>query len=266
MDPEAAENICLRRWRRRVNGVGAGKSIVNGDCPESSGSDPRKGQNGADEEDSWQLARTVKGLWGRLFKKDKRLKEAEGGSGLIFKPSINSYPGRKKQLKSSRSMPTCEPSSVHEDVGALHGAFLSNALSVEDAAKVPLPVQSAQEECRIEVEPSSSIIERVSSPVSMTASRIDRSLSFSSHRSSMRTLSPDWFSAPTDPCMSLDSTTIESSLGSEPCADSHSELINSIEHFRFTALVNSSIIENVHDVRAVIDMISGNLLNVAPDL
>jgi hypothetical protein len=55
-------------------------------------------------------------------------------------------------------------------------------------------------------------------------------------------------------------------LGSELCADSHRELINSIEHFQFTALLNSSIIENVHDVRAVVDMISGNLIIVALDL
>ena len=63
IDPEAAENSGLRRWRRRANTVAGGKYIACGKTLKGSDADMalRKGRDGHNVKESW-AERAAKGL------------------------------------------------------------------------------------------------------------------------------------------------------------------------------------------------------------
>ncbi|RII24903.1 hypothetical protein CUC08_Gglean000255 [Alternaria sp. MG1] len=259
-DPEGAEIVGTRRFRGRINTVAA-----------------------------------ARGLWSHVFKSAKRTSEA-GPSVSRVVPSVNSALGVTAQMMDPVTVPTCDINALAEDwnVGLFPGSFpsdetlqdlvvsSSDQASADDAAMVPLPLQFAEEMQQLErkspprtvTDPSpyseSDLSCETASPPGNTAvSTIHRSLSLFPRTSSSRAHSPDWIPAPDNPRRSLDTLAIKSRPGSEVTSKPHSDidlLVNSIERFRFTTLVKSTIIDNVQDTRDTVYMTSANLLNIGWDM
>jgi len=239
MDPEAAENSGLRRWRRRANTVAGGKFTPCGKTWKGSDADMalRKGQDGQDVKISW-ARRAVKGLWGRIHKIDGRSKDAEAAeTALRRRGSIDPSTGMETQLLISAPVAS------------------------------PIPTQYTQEEQRPDTESSSSIADTVSPSTTITATHFGSPLTRFPHHTHARSPTPGWIPASTSPRISELSTAIESPSGSDSSVDPYHELINSIERFQFALLVDSSMIENIcGDVRDVLELASNNLLTVGCDL
>jgi hypothetical protein len=194
------------------------------------------------------------------------------------------------------TVPTCDINALAEDwnVGLFPGSFpsdetlqdlvvsSSDQASADDAAMVPLPLQFAEEMQELERKlsprtvtdsspyPESDLSCETASPPGNTAvSTIHRSLSLFPRTSSSRAHSPDWIPTPDNPRRSLDTLAIKSRPGSEVTFKPHSDidlLVNSVERFRSTTLVKSTIIDNVQDTRDTVYMTSANLLNIGWDM
>ncbi|KAI4605281.1 hypothetical protein J4E83_010706 [Alternaria metachromatica] len=239
MDPEAAENSGLRRWRRRANTVAGGKFVSSGKAWKGSDADmaSRKGQDGHDVRDSW-VKRAVKGLWGRVHKNDGRSKDAEAtGNALRLESDNNLSTGVRPQLLISAPMAS------------------------------PIPAQYTQEQHRLETQPSSPIADPVSPSTTITTTHFGSPLTrFPRHTHALSPTS-DWIPASTSPRISEVSTAVEWPSSSDRFVDPYNELINGIERFQFALLVDSSTINNIcGDVRDVLEITSNNLLTVGCDL
>jgi hypothetical protein len=234
-------------------------------------------------------------LWSRVFKSENRTNEA-GPSVLRVVPSVNSALGVTAQMMDPVTVHTCDINALAEnwDVGLFPGSFpsdetlqglvvsSSDQASADDAAIVPLPLQFAEEIQQLGRKSSPPIVTdsspyqesdlscETASPTGNTAvSTIHHSLSLFPRTSSTRAHSPDWIPAPDNPRRSLDTLAIGSRPGSEVTSKPHSDidlLVNSIERFRFTTLVKSTIIDNVQDTRDIVYMTSANLLNIGWDM
>ena len=237
----------------------------------------------------------ARGLWSHVFKSAKRTSEA-GPSVSRVVPSVNSALGVTAQMMDPVTVPTCDINALAEDwnVGLFPGSFPSDETlqdlvvsssgqaSADDAAMVPLPLQFAGEMQQLERRSSPRTVtdsspypesdlscETASPPGNTGVSTIHRSLSLFPRTSSSRAHSPDWIPAPDNPRRSLDTLAIKSRPGSEVTSKPHSDidlLVNSIERFRFTTLVKSTIIDNVQDTRDTVYMTSANLLNIGWDM
>lgn len=236
----------------------------------------------------------ARGLWSRVFKSEKGTSEA-GPSVSRVVPSVNSALGVTAQMTDHVPVPTCDIDGLAEDwnVGLFPGSFpsdetlqglvvsSSDQASTDDAAMVPLPLQFAEEIQQLGRKsspivtdsspyPESDLSCETAPPPGNTAvSTIHRSLSLFPRTSSTRAHSPDWIPAPDNPRRSLDALAIGSRPGSEVTSKPHSDidlLVNSIERFRFTTLVNSTIIDNMQDTRDIVYMTSANLLNIGWDM
>ncbi|KAG9185515.1 hypothetical protein G6011_08059 [Alternaria panax] len=258
--PNAAENITLRRFRGRINAVAA-----------------------------------AKGFWSRVFKNEKRSNDTDPSVSRIV-PSINSALGVQTQMMNPISAPAREVNAVVEDwdVGLLPSSFPSDEtlqssfagsfdmVAIEDATMLPLPLQSAEEVRQLEAESPSSIatdcstatgtdpfLELISYPDTTAITMVTRSLSLFPRTHPTRALSPDGISAPIETRRSLDALAVGSRSGSELAYQPHSEielLVNSIERFRFTTLVNTTVIDSVKNTRAKIIMTSSNLHSIGWDM
>ncbi|CAN9207194.1 unnamed protein product [Alternaria alternata] len=194
------------------------------------------------------------------------------------------------------AVPTCDINGLVEDwdVGLFPGSFpsdetlqglvvsSSDQASADDAAMVPLPLQFAEEIQQLGRKSSPPIVidsspypesdlscETASPPSNTVVSTIHHSLSLFPRTSSTRAHSPDWIPAPDNYRRSLDTLVIGSRPGSEVTSKPHSDidlLVNSIERFRFTTLVKSTIIDIVQDTRNTVYMTSANLLNIGWDM
>jgi hypothetical protein len=237
----------------------------------------------------------ARGLWSRVFKSEKRTNEA-GPSVSRVVPSVNSPLGVTAQMMDPVAVPTYDINGLAEDwdVGLFPGSFpsdetlqglvvsSSNQASADDAAIVPLPLQFAEEISQLGRKLSSPIVtdsspypesdlscETASPPGNTAVSTIHHSLSLFPRTSSTRAHSPDWIPAPDHSRQSLDTLAIRSRPGPEVISKPHSDidlLVNSIERFRFTTLVKSTIIDNVQDTRDTVYMTSANLLNIGWDM
>ncbi|KAI4695552.1 uncharacterized protein J4E84_002179 [Alternaria hordeiaustralica] len=239
MDPEAAENSGLRRWRRRANTVAGGKFVPCGKTWKGSDADmaSRKGQHGHDVKESW-AKRAAKGLWERVHNRDGRSKDVEmTGTALRLEPDNNLSTGVRTQLLISAPVAS------------------------------PIPAQYTQQQQRPETQSSSPIADTISSSTTVTTTHFGSPLTRVPHHTHARSATPDWIPASTSPRVSEGSTVIESPLGSDLSFDPYHELVNSIERFHFALLVNSSTIDDIcGDVRDVLEISSNNLLTVGCDL
>ncbi|KAI4926783.1 hypothetical protein J4E85_007078 [Alternaria conjuncta] len=239
MDPEAAENSGLRRWRRRANTVAGGKFLPCGKTWKGSDADmaSRKGQDGHDVKETW-VKRAAKGLWGRVHNRDGRSKDAEAtGSALRLESDNNLSTRVRAQLLISAPVAS------------------------------PIPAQYTQEEQRPETESFSPIAGMVSSPTTIITTHFGSPLTRVPHHTYTRSLTPDLIPASASPRISEVSTAIESHSGPDLSVDPYSELINSIERFQFALLVDSNTINNIcGDIRDVLEIASNNLLTVGCDL
>ena len=239
MDPEAAENSGLRRWRRRANTVAGGKFVPSGKTCKRSDADAasRKGQDGQGVKASW-AKRAAKGLWERVHNRDGRSKGADGtGTALMLESDNNLSTGVRTQLLISTPMTS------------------------------QIPAQYTQEGQRPETESFSPIANPVSPSTTITTTHFGSPLTRVPHHTHARSPTPDWIPASTSPRISEVSTAIESPSGSALSVDPYHELINSIERFYFALLVDSSTIDNIcGDVRDVLEIASNNLLTVGCDL
>ncbi|KAH8627180.1 hypothetical protein IG631_16948 [Alternaria alternata] len=237
----------------------------------------------------------ARGLWSRVFKSEKRTNKA-GPSVLRVIPSVNSPLGVTAQIMDPVAVATCNIDGLAEDwdVGLFPGSFpsgetlqglvfsSSDQASADDAALIPLPLQFAEEIQQLRRKSSPPIItdsspypesdlscETASPPGDTAVSTIHHSLSLFPRTSSTRAHSPDWIPAPDNPRRSLDTLAIGSRPGSEVTSKPHNDidlLVNSIERFRFTTLVKSTIIDNVQDTQDTVYMTSANLLNIGWDM
>jgi len=239
MDPEAAENSGLRRWRRRANTVAGGEFVPCGKTWKGSDADmaSRKGQDGHDVKESW-ARRAAKGLWGRLHKNDGRSKDAEAtGTALRLESDNNLFMGVRTQLLISAPVAS------------------------------PIPAQDTQKEHRHETESFSPIADTLSPSTTITTTHFGSPLTLFPHQTYARSPTPDWIPASTSPRVSEVSTAIELPSGSDLSVDPYHELIDSIERFHFAFFVDSSTIDNIcGDVRDVLEIASNNLLTVGCDL
>ncbi|RYO15394.1 hypothetical protein AA0111_g11717 [Alternaria arborescens] len=259
-DPDGIEIAGTRRFRGRLNAVAA-----------------------------------ARGLWSRVFKSEKRRNEA-GPSVSRVVPSVNSALSVRAQMMDLVAVPTREINGLAEDwdVGLFPGSFpsdetlqglfvsSSDQASTDDAAMVPLPLQFAEEILQLGRKssplivtdsspyPESDLSCEIASPLGNTAvSTIHHSLSLFPRTSSTRVHSPDWIPAPDHSRQSPDTLATRSRPDSEVTSKPHSDidlLVNSIERFRFTTLVKSTIIDNVQDTRDTVYMTSANLLNIGWDM
>ncbi|KAI4957354.1 hypothetical protein J4E86_005828 [Alternaria arbusti] len=263
MDPEAAENSGLRRWRRRANTVARGKFVSSGKAWKGSDADmaSRKGHDGQDVKESW-ARRAAKGLWGRLHKHDGRSKDVEAtGTALRLEPDNNHSTGMSTQLLISA------PVASHSDDVPESSIRDNNATAIKDSGNVPAPVQDAHVWQHLAIESSSSTADTVSSSTTITTTHFGSPLTRFPHHTHARSPTPDWIPASTSPRISDVSTAIESPWGSYLSVDPHHELINSIERFQSALLVDSSMIDNIcGDVRDILEIASNNLLTVGCDL
>ncbi|KAL1792969.1 hypothetical protein ACET3X_009476 [Alternaria dauci] len=234
----------------------------------------------------------AKGLWNRVFKSEKRTKAAGQSVSGIF-PSVDSALGVRTQVMNPISEPTREVDTVAEDWDSslCPGSFpsdetlrslvvsSSDVLSAEDAAMAPLPLQFAEEIRQLEEKPSSPIVldvrpcaesglspETTSCPVTANVNTIQHSLSLFP---SAPTNSDNWIPAPDDarrwPNAPATGSRPQSEVTFKPYTDIEL-LVNSIERFRFTTLVESAIIDDVKDMRTAVNMTSANLLNIGWDM
>ena len=239
MDPEAAENSGLRRWRRRANTVAGGKFVPSGKYWKASDDDmaSRKAQDGQDVKESW-AKRAAKGLWGRVHNRDGRSKDTEATrSALRLESDNNLSMGVRTQLLISAPVAS------------------------------PIPTQYTQEEQRPDTESSSSIADPVSPSMTITTTHFGSPLTLFPNHTHAQNPTPDWIPASTSPRISDVSTAIESPSGADLSIDPYHELINSIERFQFALLVDFSTIDNIcGDIRDVLEIASNNLLTVGCDL
>ncbi|KAI4679909.1 uncharacterized protein J4E88_005799 [Alternaria novae-zelandiae] len=239
MDPEAAENSGLRRWRRRANTVAGGKFVPSGKTCKRSDADAasRKGQDGQGVKASW-AKRAAKGLWERVHNRDGRSKRADGtGTALMLESDNNLSTGVRTQLLISTPMTS------------------------------QIPAQYTQEGQRPETESFSPIANPVSPSTTITTTHFGSPLTRVPHHTHARRPTPDWIPASTSPRISEVSTAIESPSGSALSVDPYNELIDSIERFQFALLVDSNTINNIcGDIRDVLEIASNNLLTVGWDL
>jgi len=239
MDPEAAENSGLRRWRRRANTVAGGRYIPSGRARKDSDADmaSRKGQDGQGVKASW-AKRAAKGLWERVHNRDGRSKGADGtGTALMLESDNN------------------------------RSTVMGTQLLISAPVASPTPAQYTQEERRPETESSSPIADPISPSTTITTTPFGSPLTRFPHHTYARSPTPDWIPASTSPGISEVSTAIESPSGSGSSVDPYNELINSIEQFQFALLVDSSMIDNIcGDIRDVLEIASNNLLTVGCDL
>ncbi|KAI4625404.1 hypothetical protein J4E80_002535 [Alternaria sp. BMP 0032] len=263
MNPEAAENSGLRRWRRRANTVAGGELVPCGKTWKGSDADmvSRKGQDGHDVKESL-VKRAAKGLWGRMHKSDSRAKDAEAiGTALRLESDNNLSTGVRTQLLISA------PVAFHSDNIPEGSIRDNNTAAIEHPGSVPVPVQYAHEQQHLTIESASSTVDTVSSSTTITTAHFGSPLTRFSHHTHARSPTPDWIPASTSPRISTVSTAIESPSGSDSPVDPYHELINSIERFHFALLVDSSTIDNIcGDVRDVLEISSNNLLTVGCDL
>ncbi|KAI4701979.1 hypothetical protein J4E81_002340 [Alternaria sp. BMP 2799] len=263
MDPEAAENSGLRRWRRRANTVAGGKHILCGKTWKGSDADmvSRKGRDGHDVKESW-AKRAARGLWERVHNRDGRSKDAEAtGTALRLEPDDNLSTRVRAQLLIST------PVAFHCD-GTPEGSNRDNkAAAIEDPGSLPVPVQYAHGQQHLAIESSSSTADTISPSTTITTTHFGSPLTRFPHHTHARSPTSDWISASTSSRVSEGSTVIESPLGSDLSFDPYHELVNSIERFHFALLVNSSTIDDIcGDVRDVLEISSNNLLTVGCDL
>lgn len=71
---------------------------------------------------------------------------------------------------------------------------------------------------------------------------------------------------PNDVRLSLDSTVVKGAHGSSISINHLEELVDSMENFRFTTMVTTTILNRMADLRTIVDMTSNNLLNAGWDL
>ncbi|KAI4712797.1 hypothetical protein J4E89_003066, partial [Alternaria sp. Ai002NY15] len=241
MDPEAAENSGLRRWRRRANTVAGGEFIPSGTTWKCSDADAasRKGQDGHDVKVSW-AKRAAKGLWERVHNRDGRSKDTEATGTALRRHESNA------------------PSTGM-------GTRLMGRISVPMAS--PIPAQDVQERQRPDTESPSSIADPVSPSTTITTTHFGSPLTRFPHHTHARSPTLDWIPAFPSPRISEVSTVIEPPSGSDLSVDPYNELIISIERFQFALLVDSSTIDNIcGDVQDILEIASNNLLTVGCDL
>ncbi|KAI4646396.1 uncharacterized protein J4E79_010458 [Alternaria viburni] len=262
MDPEAAENSGLRRWRRRANTVAGGKFVSSGKAWKGGDADlaSRKGQDGQDVKKSW-AKRAAKGLWERVHNRDGRSKDAEAtGTALRRHGSTDPSTGMGTQLLISA------PVAFQSDDVPECSIRDNDAAAIEDLGSVPVLVEYAHGQQHLAIESSSSTADTVSSTTIITT-HFGSPLTLFPRHTHARNPTSDWIPASTSPRISEVSTAIESPSGSDLSVDHYHELINSIERFHFALLVDSSTIDNIcGDVRDVLEIASNNLLTVGWDL
>ncbi|KAI4632643.1 uncharacterized protein J4E87_002117 [Alternaria ethzedia] len=262
MDPEAAENSGLRRWRRRANTVAGGKFVSSGKAWKGSDADTasRKGQDGHDVKVSW-ARRAAKGLWQRVHNRDGRAKDTEATAAALRLESDNNLPmGVRTQLLISA------PVAFHSD-DTTEGSIRDNNAVAIDSGGASVPAHHAHGQQHLAVESSSFTADTVSSSRTITATQFGSPLTRFPHHTHARSPTPDSIPASTSPRISEISTTIESPSASDLSVDPYRELINSIDRFQFALLVDSSTIDNIcGDVRDVLEITSNNLLTVGCDL
>jgi len=165
MDPKAAENSDLRRWRRRANTVAGGKFVPSVKYWKHSYADMalRKGQNGHVVKESW-AERAAKGLLGRMHKSDSRAKDAEAiGTALRLEPDNNLSTGVRTQLMGRISVPMASP----------------------------IPAQDIQEESRPETQSSSSIADTDSPSTTINTTHFESPLTLCPHHTHAQSPAPN---------------------------------------------------------------------------